>query len=49
METFAEWLLRKGYITSTDTVQNELSACELDYLYDIYFNETGGEDNASLF
>jgi len=40
---FSDWLIDKGY------AEQQLTDSQLDLLYEIYFNETGGEDDGSLF
>lgn len=39
---FNEWLVEKGYVSDTSQIEYELSAYEVDQLYEIWTNETGG-------
>lgn len=40
--SFNEWLVENGHITDESQIEYELSAVELDILYGIWTNETGG-------
>lgn len=40
--TFNQWLVKTGYVSEISQIQYELSASELDVLYELWVNETGG-------
>jgi hypothetical protein len=40
--TFNEWLVDNGYVSEVSQIQYELSANEVDQLYQIWTDETGG-------
>ena len=40
--TFNEWLVEKGYVTDISQIEYELSANEVDQLFQIWEDETGG-------
>jgi hypothetical protein len=40
--TFNEWLVDRGHVTEISQIEYELSGMELDTLYQIWTDETGG-------
>ena len=42
-QTFNEWLVEKGHVTEISQIIYELSAGEVDQLYNIWAEETGNE------
>jgi hypothetical protein len=40
--TFNEWLVENGYVSDVSQIEYELSAYEVDKLYQIWTDETGG-------
>lgn len=44
MSKFTEWLVEKGYTTSENNIEEQLSGPEADQLYKIFLNEEGDDE-----
>lgn len=42
LNNFNEWLVEKSYVSEESQIEYELSANEVDELYQIWTDETGG-------